>query len=231
MKKIISLVLIFTVVFCLAACKKDPADSTANNAEGGAQTQSPSVDSQEIPDTTESTVEEITADNWGVAQRGSAWSNTYSEGYYVNFPNYTGYTESHGYVAEQLDGTMVITCGQNDESPEIGSVSELFPAYFDQLKFTMRATHGLHTQNHVFTLKRDSAEVFGDYQMHRFDGEVEFDDWDEHVKYAFVAYATTLKSNGAYAYWVVYDLTDDQSNGDLIAEHALNMAKTFREEE
>ena len=65
--------------------------------------------------------------------------------------------------------------------------------------------------------------------MHRFTGNIEFDNDGKHCKYSFIAYAAQLNSNGAYAYWVVYDVSDNQSNGQLVAEHALNMAKTFRE--
>ena len=66
--------------------------------------------------------------------------------------------------------------------------------------------------------------------MHSFNGTFSFDEDDDHYEYQYVVYVTQLKSNGAYAYWVVYDVSEDQSKGNLIKEHAYNMAQTFREE-
>lgn len=168
-------------------------------------------------------------ENWGVSERCSAQNGT-SESYFINFPKYTGYSEVYGLVAEQLDDTVVVVSGQNDKCPAINSLSELFPAYFEHLQFTLEGIYGILSDNYNFSLKSNNSESIGGYQMHKFVGNIEFYDDGEHQNYQFVAYATTLKSNGAYAYWVVYDTSDDQSNGELIKEHALNMAKTFREE-
>lgn len=65
--------------------------------------------------------------------------------------------------------------------------------------------------------------------MHFFEGTFSFDDDGKHKEYQYAVGVTRLKSNGAYAYWVVYDISDEQSNGKLIKEHAMNMAKTFSE--
>ena len=78
------------------------------------------------------------------------------------------------------------------------------------------------------------STVIADHDMYTFTGVVSFDyNWQNEItrrEYQFISYATTMKTNGGYAYWVVYDCSDEQSNGELIKEHALNMAKTFREE-
>jgi len=230
MKKILSILLVIAVLFSLAACQKAPDNNSDSTTPGNSQTQKPTGDNQETTNTTEKPDDEINAENWGVSERCSAQSST-SESFYINFPKFTGYSEGYGLVAEQLDDTMVVVSGQNDKCPTINSLSELFPAYFDHLQFTLEGIYGILSDNYKFSLKSNSSEKIGDYQMHKFVGEIEFDNDGEHVKYAFVAYAATLKSNGANAYWVVYDTSKDQSKGELIAEHALNMAKTFREEQ
>lgn len=227
MKKLLSLLLAIVVMLSFAACGKTSNNTDGDTPSDNAQTQAPAGNNQDTT-TTSPPDNEITADNWGASERCSAKSDT-SENFFINFPKYSGYSEGYGLVAEQLDDTMVIVAGQNEKSPAINFVSELFPAYFDHLQYTLEGIYGFLSNNYTFAVTSDSAKTVGDYDMHTFTGNFEFDDHGEHVKYNFVAYATTLKSNGAYAYWVVYDTSADQSNGALIAEHALNMAKTFRE--
>ena len=126
---------------------------------------------------------------------------------------------------------MVVLGGQNDYTPEITAVSELLPAYTENVKTVLFATYGGFSENFVLTVESDKSVTVGEYKMHKFTGTMELDVLDDHYKLPFVAYATTLKSNGGYAYWLVYDKTADQSMGDVIEEHADNMAKTFREEQ
>ena len=230
MKKILAVLLVLVVLFSFAACQKNPDSNINNSTPSNSQTQNPTDNNKETTNTTDAPNNEVNATNWGVSERCSAQSST-SESFYINFPKFTGYSEGCGLVAEQLDDTMVIVSGQNDKCPEIGSLSELFPAYFDHLQFTLEGIYGILSDNYKFSLKTNTSETVGDYNMHKFVGEIEFDNDGEHVKYAFVAYAAALKSNGANAYWVVYDTSKDQSKSQLIAEHALNMAKTFREEQ
>ena len=98
----------------------------------------------------------------------------------------------------------------------------------------MEKYYGLRSSNFALSLLDTDSTTIADHEMYIFTGTIAFDyDWQGEVsrrEYQFVSYATTMKTNGAYAYWVVYDETEDQSNGELIAQHALNMAKTFREE-
>lgn len=229
MKKVFALLLAIVMLLTMAACgKTTPAPSEGDNS-GKTPEQTQPVKETEAP--TEEPTEAFDPSTWGVTDRCSAKGETTSENYLINFPKMGGSHAGYGVVAEQLDGTMAIISGQNKNSPAIGGVSELFPAYFDQLQFTLESVHGIMTQNFEFTLHSNQAVTVGEYEMHTFEGMIVFDNDDVHCEYPFVAYATTLKSNGAYAYWLVYDISDNQSNGDLIAEYAYNMARTFREEE
>lgn len=175
---------------------------------------------------------------WGITDRWSARNGT-TETFYINQPKYRGYTEGYGIYSEHLDETSTIVAGQYENSPTVDNISTFFPKYFSDLEYTLQKIYGLIADNFEFSLNNNQAVEVNDYHMHMFEGYFEFDTetksmgkWqDVHRKYQFVAYATTLKSNGAYAYWVVYDTSEDQSKGDLIKQHALNMAKTFREVE
>ena len=213
-----------TLVIVITVLMLTRKENNKNNEVGNVsdQTQTNEVEEKQ---------ENFDVNNWGVADRCSARSDTSSESYIINFPRQAGSHAGYGVVAEQLDDTMAIISGQNRSSPKINNISELFPAYFEQLQFTLEGVNGILSDNYKFSLNSDKSVIVGDYNMHTFEGEFEFDNDDEHCKYQFVAYATTLKSNGAYAYWVVYDTSEDQSNGELIKEYAYKMARTFREEE
>ena len=232
MKRIIAIILVLALSLCFTGCNGGGKEEDSKSPDKNANTQSTTAtdDEDSGSDTTEKEEEEITAENWGVTAWWSAYTDTTSKVYAINFPNYTGYTEGSALIAEQLDGTVVLTSGQDNGCPEINNVTELFPAYYDHLEFSLNAFYGIMSMNYVFSVDDSETVTIGDYEMCRFEGSFEFDDYKEHKDFQFVAYATTLKSNGAYAYWVVYDNSEDQSNGKLISEHALNMAKTFREE-
>lgn len=230
MKRAIVLILTVSMILCFAGCGKNKAESN-NTTSGNSQAPDTTNGSLETQGATENTEVEITPDNWGVTERWSAWTSTGPAGYYINFPNYSGYKEGWGMVAEQLDGTVAIIMGQHEDCPEVDALEHLFPAYYSELEFTLHAFYGLMSKNFEFSIESDSPVTIGQTDMHMFSGTFKFDDklQDESYCYQFVLYATQLQKNGAYAYWFVYDITDDQSNGDLVAEHALNMAKTFRE--
>lgn len=232
MKRIIAIILVLALSLCFVGCNggREEEDSKTPDKNANAQDTTAADDEDSGSDTTVKEDEEITAENWGVTAWWSAKTDTTSKNYAINFPNFTGYTEGSSMIAEQLDGTVALISGQNYKAPEINNVTELFPAYYDHLQFTLEAFYGIMSMNYVFSVDDSETVTIGDYEMCRFEGSFEFDDYKEHKDFQFVAYATTLKSNGAYAYWVVYDNSEDQSNGKLISEHALNMAKTFREE-
>lgn len=233
MKRIIAIILVLALSLCFTGCNGGGEEENSKTPDKNANTQSTTAtdDEDSGSDTTEKEEEEITAENWGVPSWWSAYiGDSAAKVFYVNFPNYTGYTEGAAMIAEQLDGTVALISGQGARCPEINKVTELFPAYYDHLEFSLNAFYGIRSKNYEFSLDDSEPVTIGDYEMCRFEGSFEFDDDDGHYDFRFVAYATTLKSNGAYAYWVVYDNSEDQSNGKLISEHALNMAKTFREE-
>lgn len=232
MKKILLLLVSMLVLFSLVGCSKTPSTTSM-------ETQNPSV-GQSSTEPSDNNIQTDSPNNnqdplsWGVSARWVAVKSGAKEWetnpFYVNFPRYAGYTEGKGLVAEQLDGTVVIVAAEYANSPTIKELKEFMPAYSDDLIYTLESIFGIMSKNFQFNIETEEAITVGSYSMHAFNGRFSFEEDGKHNEHQFVVYATQLKSSGAYAYWVVYDVSDDQSNGKLIAEHALNMAKTFREE-
>lgn len=225
---ILALVMLLTMAAC--AGEKTPATQPTVTGDSTQPTTDDTTPSSSQAETTEA------GDplEWGVMDQYTAETAESFGSYYINFPHYTGISSGYAMIADQLDGTMVLISGQNMDAPEINNVSELFPAYFDQVQYTLEGYYGLFSGNYTFALQDTDSTVVNGYEMYTFSGTIAFDyeqdDIVERCEYQFISYATTLKSNGGYAFWVVYDNSEDQSNGELIAQHALNMAKTFREE-
>ena len=221
MKKFIILVFIFAMMLTLVACNKEQQPPKDNGS-------STPTDQEEDVNETQDPLE------WGVMERGYVETEESIGVYAIHFPRLTGVSEGYGLIAEQTDGTGVLISGQNMDSPKINTASELFPAYFEQLQYTFEQYYGLRSSNFELSLLDTGSTVIADHDMYTFTGVVSFDyNWQNEItrrEYQFISYATTMKTNGGYAYWVVYDCSDEQSNGELIKEHALNMAKTFREE-
>ena len=221
MKKFIILVFIFAMMLTLVACNKEQQPPKDNGS-------STPTDQEEDVNETQDPLE------WGVMERGYVETEEAIGVYAIHFPRLTGVSEGYGLIAEQTDGTGVLISGQNMDSPKINTASELFPAYFEQLQYTFEQYYGLRSSNFELSLLDTGSTVIADHDMYTFTGVVSFDyNWQNEItrrEYQFISYATTMKTNGGYAYWVVYDCSDEQSNGELIKEHALNMAKTFREE-
>lgn len=231
MKKSIALLLFLIFILSLAGCNKTPASVDGGTTPNSDSTSTTTNNTQDKTNTTEGNDDAITPDTWGVSDQFAADNDKPSESFYINFPNYAGTSHGYGLIADQSNDTAALVSGQNDYAPQISGISELFPAYFEQLEYTLQKRYGMRASEFKLSLTDDKATNVGDYAMHMFNGTIEFKYEDSPRKYCFVAYATTLKSNGAYAYWVVYDTSDGQKNAALIAEHALNMAKTFREEQ
>ena len=178
-------------------------------------------------------MDEITRDNWGY-QEGCPADNGNSRLFSINFPTGGACSEPRGLVGGEVDGTMQIVMGEDEDSPDISNISEVFPAYFDQLQSILESFYGMRSSNWELTLNGNAPTKVGEYNMHTFTGTISFDYYQKgttHYEYTFLAYATKMNSNGAYVCWVVYDISEDQSKGDLVAENALNMAKTFWEKE
>ena len=78
-------------------------------------------------------------------------------------------------------------------------------------------------------MKLDGTENIGDYEVTKFRGVHSYTLDDEEYNAQCVIYAVELKA-GDYAYVMVQDISEDQSQLDLIESHAYNMIRSMREE-
>lgn len=229
MKKMIALALSLIMVLSMFGCSGEPANENYDGNDDKAPAQSSA--GEEEKESTENKKEEITPDSWGVADRFNAENEKPTEVFSINFPHFGGATVGYGLGGNQGDGTTVYVFGQNEKSPKIEKLSELLPAYFEQIEYTLGKVYGLRGDNYKFTLNDHEPVSVGEYDMHIFEGEFSFEYEGNPRNHQFVVCATTLKSNGAYVYWFVHNTSASQKCEELMKENALNMAKTLREED
>lgn len=229
MKKFLVMLLVLALLLSATACGKSKEnDDVKTEVQTGNSAQA------EKPAATEPKKEpeqKIDPENWGLENTYSVKNNDIAVLYTINTPYYFGTDVGDGILCEQMDGTMTLVSGQKSYSPAVDSAADLFPAYKEQVEFTMVGGYGLLAEGFEFTFGEGKPVQVGDYEMYTFEGKVTFKVDTTPMDFTFIAYATTLKSNGGYAYWMVFDITKDHSAGKLIAEHAYNMALTFREEQ
>lgn len=230
-KKWLAVLLALAVVSSVAACGEKPQYQPEKPSDSGSV--QATTEGTKPADLEENTViesaEEITPDTWGATESWSATNGTI-ELFYVNFPEFRGFGAGGGLASEQSDGSVAIIGGQNELCGSVDALSEVFPAFFSDVEFTLDGFYGIFTDNYNCTVESDKAVTINGQQMHSFTGMISFDDPDEvHFDCPYVAYAVQLEDNGAYAYWLVLD-DSEEPNQDLIAEHAYNMALTYREE-
>ena len=227
MKKWIAIMLVMVTLFAMAACGKQNTEQPENKETKPGSSNKTEQTEPSVQQTTAPAV--ITPETWGVETSFLTKKDGNSLVYCVNTPNYTGNNVGRGNVTEQMDGTLTLVSGQMDHSPEAVSLAELFVTYQEQVQYTLRKVFGVLSENYAFTFDKGEPVTVGDYDMYVFRGKVSFTDDKTPRTLPFVAYATVLKGNGAYAYWMVFDITGNNGAADLLEQHAYNMALTCRE--
>ena len=212
-------------------------DNNINEGSGNAPTTEnvPSTDGNKEPNTTKPTEQmtetNVDINNWGREDKITTDDGENIDRYFIRVPRYTG--SYHGYckISEQPDDTVVQLFGQNIGIPGVKKISDIFSSYIDYNIKSLEGLYGIQSSN--FKISIDSSEVVtvGDYDMYVHKGIITYDFDGAKRQHQYVAYATKLKDSGNCAYWMVYDFSKDQSKGELIKSHALNMAKSFREEQ
>ena len=225
MKRLLALVLAVFLVTTLVACGPKTPEVTGNKEPDRSTT---------VPVTTVATTDEATEapldlSSWG--QEDTVWTNNgeVMDGYTIRVPGFTGNYHMYAKISEQFDHTVVLLSGQDVDTPVANELSKVFATYIDCIKSSLQNVYGVQSSNYQITVDTSEPVTIGDHNMYVHTGTITYDYEDTHRSHQYVAYATLMKDSGNSAYWMVYDFSEDQSNGDLIAEHALNMAKTFQE--
>lgn len=220
-------IFILTIMLGLTACGK-------TNTENREQEDKETEKSEEITSVFED--KEIEEDNveeveWGVTDMFSANKDDKTTTIYINFPSLTGIPEATGLVAYQEDDTKVVLDAYIEgKSPEVDSVSEVFPAYFAQTLLIFKVNYGSRYSDGEFALEEQELLTVNDYEMCKYIGTHTFKYEGKEFSYRFVAYSTQLKMNGAYIYWLVQDESEDQTLFETIEDYAYKMGTTLWEE-
>ena len=214
MKKILTVFLTMILTFTLTACRtknnetENPGGNENNNVENN-----------------------IDYKTWGATDRVTASNENGTESFYINVPTHYGTYQGTGIIGKQSDGSMVILDGQNKlSSPNVDKLQNTFPTYFDQVKTILKDYYRMRGDDFAFVIEKTEKTSINGYDMVKFTGTHSYTYEREPVNCNWVAYATQLKSNGAYAYWMVLDAAENKTSNSDIAEIAYNMAQTFREE-
>lgn len=166
--------------------------------------------------------------NWGVTDSVTARNGELAS-VDIRLPYNTGILQDTGLIAVQNDSSVIIVDGQSKYDKLDNSIDEIFPYYFTNVKSILEAYYGSHASEYSLNVSKKEKTSINGYDMCVFHGSISMELYKKMVNYNWVAYATTLKSNGAYLYWMVFDYTDDQSMGDVIDDHAYKMAHTIEE--
>lgn len=226
MKKTIALVLAAMMLLAMAACgnesKEDPIGTTkGQNFENGVAA------TEAMGETQNQKLE-----NWGVVDDFAVQNEELeSATVFFRWPNATGRSAATGEASTQSDGTFVLVDGySNGISPKGVALKEFFPAYFEQTINAFSNNYGVRYENGKLTADEGEISQINGYEVCKFTGHHTFTFSGQPYDYQYVAYVTTLKSNGAYVYWLVQDETVDQSAGKQMEENALNIIQSIWEE-
>lgn len=180
--------------------------------------------------------EEFDVTEWGVQESIVSKKNDKLGCAYIKFPTLSGITRGTGKIAYQKDETLVILDAERKTgSPAVDLIENVFPAYFDQTKDIMDSYRQMNYENFEFSVSEKETMNINGYEMCKFTGKHTYTVKDvntfevENININYVAYATQLKTNGAYVYWMVLDESEDQSLTKIIEDYAYKMALSLKE--
>ena len=173
--------------------------------------------------------------DWGVYAKFRVNNNWL----YIKYPSLI--PTSSNYVAYQADNTIALFmdttgCSYSGEITDLDAIIEKSienPEEFSSPIYQMKKYWSIVLEGYVdMNIDSKTRETVGQYDCCKFVGTAtHVGDFDkvEHVT-QFVGYATFQKSDNTPIYWIVFDESEDQSQAELVAEHAKKMGYTIVED-
>lgn len=222
MKKTLALLLTGMMVFSVAGCKDSGAAEPVDASASGVVSSQPAVSEQESTN----------QKPWGVEDMITARNSNGTATFFVSFPELLGTLQGGGVAAEQPNGILIIADGQDTKTPEdVTKVADVFPAYFVQAQSVLRGYYRTYAGKDYNFEIADKREVkINGHDMVMFSGTLAYEYDREPMNCNWVAYATQVDENGAYAYWMVIDDVRGVKADVDIADVALKMAHSYREQ-
>jgi len=228
MKKFMICMLSVLLLFTLVACG-DNNSTNETNGDSPKETINSTDGTKETDPATGNSNTPIDLNNWGIEDTISTDNGETLDRYTIRVPQYKGTFHMYSKISEQADNTAVLLSGQHIEAPKVDNVADVFTTFIDYTIESLKALYGIQSSNYKISVDKSEAVKIGDYAMYVHEGTISYDFDGSQRSHKYVAYATLLQPSGNCAYWMVYDISENGTNGALVAEHALNMAKTFND--
>ena len=150
---------------------------------------------------------------------------------FFRWPAVNGKTAHTGRGAFQGDGTLVLVDAYSvQQSPEVDSIDQVFPAYFQQTTRVFESFYEGSYSNGSLTIDKMEIKKIGEYEFYKYRGTHNYKYKGAECSKQYVIYLTETKATGAYIYWLVSDVTEDQSAGAKMEDNAYRIALSVREE-
>ena len=225
MKRLISLLLVVVLVMGLvSACAftddKQPTEGDNNTQTEGTKPKDPSEDPTDP-----------SQENWGRVDSKLVRNGQGLVTVTFKWPVVRGDNEYTGKIASQDDGTLVLVDAYSAQiSPEVDSLDQVFPAYFEQTIKVFASFYGSSYSDGSLTIEDTEVVTVGEYEFYKHTGMHNYKFKGSDRNRQFVIYLTQTKATGAYIYWLVSDTTEDQSAGEKMEDNAYRIALSVREE-
>lgn len=223
MKKVILLLCVALLLLGMTACGGNP--ETPDETAGQVQTQG-----QQNPAPTQAQDTDAADEPWGVDGSISTRKNKNTISVSFKWPHYYGKSAKAGEAADQLDGTFVLVDRyKSGSSPEDVELKDFYPAYLEQTVASFADFYGNYYKNGAITVGNGELETIGEYEVCKYSGKHTYELEGKSYEHQIVVYATVVKKNESLIYWLVEDITEDQSAGQLIREHAEKIIQSIQE--
>ncbi len=149
---------------------------------------------------------------------------------FFRLPKYATVVKGQINIAVQDKNTLVMLCGQIKDTPKpIEKLEDSLETYLYQYINGIEQYQSWDITDYAFDIKScENVEING-YEMCKYTGVNTYLQYGEPRSDEFVAYATQLKTNGAYFNWIVVDQTVAQTECETIEEYARGIAESIYE--
>ena len=225
MKKIFVLLLVALLLMGnLAACSTGAPSKPTNDTNKLQQTQGtdPQDPTQKPTDPS--------VDEWGRVDSKLVRNGQGLVTVTFKWPAVRGDNEYTGKIAAQDDGTLVMMDSYSaQKSPEVDSVAQMFPAYFEQTAKVFASFYGSSYSDGSFSIDSTDVMTIGEHEFYKHTGTHSYKYDGNPFDMQYVIYATRTNETGGYIYWLVMDMTEDQSAGAKMEDNAYRIALSVKE--
>ncbi len=168
-----------------------------------------------------------------------SWNTENFFSYQMESPSENKYEELVLFIPIRDDCEELLSQITDEQSilPVVVENPEEYRSPIRQLGYSLQShVHNMDGESVSMTIDSSELETVGQYDCCKCTGTMTCKDSEyfhegpilEHT-YSYVGYATFTKDHHEPFYWIVIDYSDDQSQGDLIADHARKMGYTIAE--